>query len=293
MNTKTTLQTVMLLAFFIHHISFNIAHAQNFPYGINYQAVARDANGNAQVNQPVTLRFTIFKTDTLNANQVWQEVTSTIQTNSMGQFNWVIGSAQNASFSAIDWASDIHFLRVERNVGGNYQWMGKTSQFQSVPYALATPIKDYAVFEQQESNNVNGGNAVAGWQTRNLNTQVVNVGNAIAPLANQTITLQPGTYYIKGGASAWRIAQHKVCLRKVVAGVPQISDYVLVGTSEFASDSDFSTSWSTIDGYLTVTTQTSYVLYHYTEGSTIGGLGRPTATGLHEVYARVVIQKIN
>lgn len=117
--------------------------AQTFPYGINYQAVARDANGNAKVNQAVTIRFSINKS-TAGGTLIWQETNSTT-TNSMGQFNLVIGNGTTtgggsvSAFSAIDWNADIHFLKVELFNGSSYDPIGTAQQFQSVPYALAAP----------------------------------------------------------------------------------------------------------------------------------------------------------
>jgi microcystin-dependent protein len=121
----------------------SIALAQ-IPQGINYQAVARDANGNAQTNATIAIRFTIRKTSTTGTIQ-WQELHSPITTNSMGQFNCVIGNGvrQNVStlalFSDINWASDIHFLEVELQTGlFTFVSLGN-SPLLSVPYALTAP----------------------------------------------------------------------------------------------------------------------------------------------------------
>src|ERR1700751_4444462 len=118
--------------------------AQTFPYGINYQAVARDANGNAKSNTAVPIRFTIYKT-TATGTKVWQE-TQTNNTNAMGQFNAIIGTGQAVnpftagSFSQINWSNDAYFLMVEIQTGiSTFVQIGATTQFQSVPYALAAP----------------------------------------------------------------------------------------------------------------------------------------------------------
>lgn len=135
-------KTIILLALTI--TTSIAALAQTFPYGINYQAVARDANGNAQVNTSVPLRFTIKKTSASGIN-VWQE-TQTQNTNSMGQFNAVIGTGVavnpfiTTNFSQINWSNDNYFLMVEIQTGiSTFAQIGATTQFQSVPYALAAP----------------------------------------------------------------------------------------------------------------------------------------------------------
>lgn len=134
-------KTIILLV--IIATSLN-AVSQTFPYGINYQAVARDANGNAQVSTSTPLRFSIYKTSP-TGTMVWQE-TQAQMTNSMGQFNAVIGTGLStgagtlSSFSAINWANDIYFFKVELQTGiSTFVQIGATTQFQSVPYSLAAP----------------------------------------------------------------------------------------------------------------------------------------------------------
>jgi len=135
-------KTILLIALVI--LANLSTFAQTFPYGINYQAVARDANGNAQVNQPTPLRFTIYKTSA-TGTIVWQE-TQTATTNSIGQFNAIIGNGLSTgagslgSFSAINWSNDNYYLKVELQTGiSTFVAMGPTTQFQSVPYALTAP----------------------------------------------------------------------------------------------------------------------------------------------------------
>lgn len=119
-------------------------YAQTFPYGINYQAVARDANGNAKTNQSTGLRFTIRKTSS-TGTVIWQEA-QTANTNSMGQFNVTIGNGTKiagsaATFSAIGWTSDVHYLEVEIQTGVTTYVSIGNQQLMSVPYALAIPLK--------------------------------------------------------------------------------------------------------------------------------------------------------
>ena len=129
-----------LLALIIFGVN---AIAQNFPYGINYQGVARDVNGNAQTNTSVPLRFTINKA-TSGGTIMWQE-TQTSNSNAMGQFIAIIGTGvrQPASlllnFSDMNWANDSYFLTVEIQTGISTFVIIGTQQFMSVPYALAAP----------------------------------------------------------------------------------------------------------------------------------------------------------
>ncbi len=125
-NLKLTLSIFLLSTLF--------TFAQNFPYGINYQGVARDANGNAQTTHTVNIRFTIAPS-TSTTTVVYQE-TQTKVTNNMGQFNAIIGTGTSAqTFSTIAWNGPANSLVVEIDPGGGYQLIG-VQPFQAVPYAL-------------------------------------------------------------------------------------------------------------------------------------------------------------
>ena len=49
-----------------------ITFAQSVPQGINYQAVARDANGDVLMNQALTIQFSVISDITTSAVS-WQE----------------------------------------------------------------------------------------------------------------------------------------------------------------------------------------------------------------------------
>jgi hypothetical protein len=111
--------------------------AQNFPQGISYQAVARNANGTELVNTSIAVRFTILKADIQEI--VWQEIQS-LTTNNYGLFNTVIGTGENtgaglASFDLIDWSYGNISTRVEVDFGQGYLLMGEMGLW-AVPFAL-------------------------------------------------------------------------------------------------------------------------------------------------------------
>lgn len=119
-------------------ISFT-ANAQTVPQGINYQAVARQANGTLITNTPITVRLSIIS-DVPNNVVQYQETHTGITTNQFGLFTLVIGGGTPSggllnNFSAITWGSIAPFLKIEVNAGTGFEDMG-TVQFWSVPYAL-------------------------------------------------------------------------------------------------------------------------------------------------------------
>jgi hypothetical protein len=116
-----------------------IGFGQIVPQGINYQAVARDANGDILINQSLTIQFSVIS-DITTGNVSWQE-THQDTTNTYGLFTAVIGqgtstsSGSSSTFDVIDWGASNHLLKVEVDYGGGFVDMGTTA-FMSVPYSL-------------------------------------------------------------------------------------------------------------------------------------------------------------
>jgi hypothetical protein len=129
-----------------------ITFAQSVPQGINYQAVARDANGDVLMNQALTIQFSVISDiTTIPPTISWQE-THSVSTNDYGLYTAIIGGGtttnggSSATFDVIDWGASNHLLKVEVDFGSGYLDMGTTA-FMSVPYAL------YGEDEDADSNN--------------------------------------------------------------------------------------------------------------------------------------------
>ena len=60
------------------------------PYGFNYQAIARNASGNAIVNTDMKVKIGILS-DTISNILVWEEEHS-VRTNSYGLFTLIVGA---------------------------------------------------------------------------------------------------------------------------------------------------------------------------------------------------------
>ena len=132
---KRTLLTILSILFCA------ITFAQSVPQGINYQAVARDANGDVLMNQTLTIQFSVIS-DIATSAVSWQE-THSVSTNDYGLFTAIIGQGtattvgSSATFDVVDWGSTTHFLKVEMD-GVD---MG-TTQLMSAPYSLHTKTAD-------------------------------------------------------------------------------------------------------------------------------------------------------
>ena len=106
------------------------------PYGVNYQAVIRDAQLQIVAEKNVSVRFSILKGG-IEGQTVYME-THTALTNKYGVLNLILGhGTSEGNFSAIQWYDDSYFVKVEVDTegGSNYTEVS-TQQMMSVPYAL-------------------------------------------------------------------------------------------------------------------------------------------------------------
>ena len=106
---------------------------------LNYQGIARNANGVALSFQNISIRLSI-RDGSPNGTTLYSE-TREVRTNQFGLITLVIGSPGAVSsfgnISTINWAASSKFLQVEIDPqGGNNFLMAGTSQLQSVPYAF-------------------------------------------------------------------------------------------------------------------------------------------------------------
>jgi len=149
-----------LLALFVLIVSIG-AFGQG-PQGINYQAVARNLNGDVLVEKTLAVRIGVYQDDML----IWQEEHST-QTNSLGLFSLTIGnddvggSGTAGTFENIQWGSGFFSLKVDVNDGSGYTDFNPYP-IQSVPYALYAakgPDEQELVLSGTELS-ISGGNMV-------------------------------------------------------------------------------------------------------------------------------------
>ena len=111
----------------------------NVPFGINYQAVARDNTGKELANKNIDIRFSIISDNPLGT-VVYQELHSGVITSKYGVFSLVIGGGIPTGgiygeLSEVKWSGAFHYLKVEVKFESSFIDMG-TMQFLAVPYAL-------------------------------------------------------------------------------------------------------------------------------------------------------------
>jgi hypothetical protein len=131
MKKQIAILTVVLLAVSIF-LPGSLAIAQT-PQKMSYQAVIRNSSNQLIASQAVGMKISILQ-GSATGTLVYTE-TQTPSTNANGLVSIEIGGS--AGFSAINWSSDLYFIKTETDPAGgtNYTITG-TSQLLSVPYAL-------------------------------------------------------------------------------------------------------------------------------------------------------------
>jgi len=176
---------IYLLAVFF----FNQVQAQ-IPQQLNYQAIARKADGSPISFQDITVRISIVDSAASGfpADRIPYSETRKVKTNFAGLFNIVIGGPDALSVSGslknVNWITGKKLIRVEIDPGGsnNFLLLGLT-ELQSVPYAL------FALNTAGSNNIVSG--AASGDLTGNYPAPSI-AGKAITTdkLADTSITFQ-------------------------------------------------------------------------------------------------------
>jgi len=127
--------TLIIICFF----ATNNTYAQ-VPDAINFQAIARDGNGDILSETPIMIQLSILEGG-VNGTQVYREIRS-ITTNVYGSFSFQIGRnpfISEGDFSTINWASGNKFLKVDYDPTASLSFdltLG-TIEFVTVPYAFA------------------------------------------------------------------------------------------------------------------------------------------------------------
>ena len=175
------------LLFFTSVLFCAITFAQSVPQGINYQAVARDANGDELANQALSIQLSVIAASPTGTVS-WQE-THAITTNDFGLFTAIIGqgtstgSGSSVAFSDVDWASASHYIKVEIDDGSGLVDMGTTA-LMSVPYALSSGSAANALWSDDGNGNITNTNTgevqlAGGVSAGHVMTGFVDAGNVM------------------------------------------------------------------------------------------------------------------
>jgi hypothetical protein len=163
--------------------------------------------------------------------------------------------------------------------------------------AAVTPSKlapDCAVFlEEAATVDSSSGSSGIGWEVRKLNGGRVfpATGGSISRSGN-TITLQPGTYYVSAEAAVGDIYQNQLILRDVTTGtggIPNGAQAVIRGMSGVSNGGS---SPNSLKGIITVgATAKNFELWHYTGtySPSLDGFGQATSGGPDPRYGTEIL----
>lgn len=159
---------------------------------------------------------------------------------------------------------------------------------------LHEAINSIVVLEDQKASGTDAGTFTQGvWQTRTLNTKVLDV-NSICVLSSNQFTLNAGTYEIEWRAPALSVRQHQSRLQNVTDGTT-----ICYGSSAYADDVDSAAESITIQtdstGKFRFTVAASKALeiqHQCTNTKATNGYGSATGYGGTEIYTRVFLRKV-
>jgi len=149
---------VFTIIFFISAF-LSASFSQEFAGGMNYQAVALDAEGREMAEKTLVVRFSI-REDTGSGNAPLYQETQQVQTDLRGLFSVVIGNGNvtgeslSESIVEIDWHTEVLYLSVETEADndGGFRLAG-IQQMMSVPFAMhAASAASYSMLSGSNSD---------------------------------------------------------------------------------------------------------------------------------------------
>jgi len=107
--------------------------------------------------------------------------------------------------------------------------------------------------------------------------------------------LDPGRYIIEGSAPAYVIYSHQIRIWNVSDNVVALLEDLTTefyGTSEYTNFNDNVVSRSFFQGYVSLSSQTTFRIEHFTTLSWVTGFGLNAGNSTTDVYTIVKITKI-
>jgi len=134
---KTTVKHIVkIIALSSIFFSLTSSYAQA-PQKMSYQAVLRNASNALVSNTPVAIRVSVLQGSASGTAVYVERHTLTTNVNGLATFEIGSGTIISGTFSGINWASGVYFVKTETDpTGGTNYTISGTSQLLSVPYAL-------------------------------------------------------------------------------------------------------------------------------------------------------------
>lgn len=145
MNKRYFLLLIIAISSALNVAFLKHAFSQESPQKINYQAVARDSDGEELGGATLDVEFNIYG-DVQGSTLIYSEIHTDVITDPFGLFTLQIGSgiSMQGSFNEIDWREGT-FLGVGIDAGNGMTELG-VFELVSVPYALYSSKSDSASY---------------------------------------------------------------------------------------------------------------------------------------------------
>ncbi len=158
---------------------------QSTPNYINYQAIAKDANGELLNQQSITVKIRLISGSISGANNYEEE--HSVTTSAEGLITLHIGGGTPTSngllsqFSDISWDTDSYYLNIQINSGNGFEDLG-TQQLVTVPYAFQAKKSDYVL---HPGTSISAGNNITiSGSGESTNPYVINGSVALSTLGD-------------------------------------------------------------------------------------------------------------
>ncbi len=139
---KTTIKHIVKIVL-ISSIFLSLSSYAQAPQKMSYQAVLRNASNALVSNTPVAIRVSVLQGSASGTAVYVERHTVTTNVNGLATFEIGSGTLISGSFSGINWASGVYFVKTETDpAGGTNYTISGTSQLLSVPYALYAKAVD-------------------------------------------------------------------------------------------------------------------------------------------------------
>lgn len=163
---------------------------------------------------------------------------------------------------------------------------------ETILVTVAPTINDYILVRDEETANVPGGTFTKDvWQTRVINTEVVDTGSNCSLPGSNVIRLAAGIYRYAYRAPATQVGHHRARLYNVTAGSVLPDSY---SQNIYGTDTQYHTLFATGWGQFTIAAQTDFRLEHRCGVTRANdGFGsNQNWDGIKEYYASVELWKI-
>jgi hypothetical protein len=142
----------------------------------------------------------------------------------------------------------------------------------------------YAMYAQEESNGTSISTTGSSWNSYSFNTIIDEDSDNIS-LSSGRVVLEPGTYLIIGNCSVYQSRGHTVGIRDYPTG--NILAQGMTGYSNRSANRN--SGPDTVEGIVTVASQTTITLDAYVDGADGLGLLKPISMGDAERAANILI----